>query len=128
MEMIKIVTLAASGLLLLLVGAMRLSNPIKTYLNSSGIQLTDDVNLLNEMRAVGAVMMFGGMIILLGTVIPKMALSSFVVGSLLFLGFAVGRFVSIRIDGRPNKLIRQGLAFEIVLGSANAFHLINALV
>ena len=63
-----------SGLLLLFVGIMRLSNPQKTYLKNSGIKLEDDVNLLNEMRGVSAVMLFGGVIILLGTIVSALTM------------------------------------------------------
>jgi len=127
MEIIKIVTLSLSGLLLLFVGAMRLSNPIKTYLKNSGIKLENDVNLLNEMRGVSSVMLFGGIIILLGTIIPKLTFASFVVATLIFIGFAIGRLLGIGLDGKPNKLIVQGLISELVLGAANIFCLVNAL-
>ena len=63
MEIFKIVTLSISGLLLLTVGTLRISNPIKNYSKNSGIKLENDVNLLNEMRGVSSVMLFGGIII-----------------------------------------------------------------
>ncbi len=126
MEIFKIIILSLSGLLLLFVGAMRLSNPIKTYLKNSGIKLENDVNLINEMRGVSAVMLFGGIIILLGTIIPKLTIASFVVAILILLGFAIGRILSISLDGKPNKLIVQGLISELVLGAANIFCLVNA--
>ena len=91
MEIFKIVTLSISGLLLLTVGTLRISNPIKNYLKNSGIKLANDVNLLNEMRGVSSVMLFGGIIILLGTIIPKLTISSFVVATLIFIGFAIGK-------------------------------------
>lgn len=125
MEIFKIVTLALSGLLLTFVGIMRLSNPIKTYLKNSGIQLEKDVDLLNEIRGVSSVMLIGGILSLLGTVLPTFSFTSSTIAALLFLGFAVGRFVSIGTDGKPNKQITQGIVFELVLGGANVFHLIN---
>ena len=128
MEIFKIVILSLSGLLLFFVGTMRLINPIKTYLKNSGIKLENDVNLLNEMRGVSSVMLFGGIIILLGTVIPKLTITSFVVATLILLGFAIGRSLSIALDGKPNKLLIQGLISEIVLGAANVFCLVNTLV
>jgi hypothetical protein len=128
MEIFKIITLSLSGLLLFFVGTMRLSNPIKTYLKNSGIKLEKEVNLLNEMRGVSSVMMCGGIIILLGIFIPQLTFASFVVAALIFLGFAIGRLLSIRLDGKPNKLIVQGLISEIVLGAANIFCLITSLV
>ena len=128
MEILKIVTLSISGLLLLTVGTLRLINPIKNYLKNSGIKLEKEVNLLNEVRGVSSVMMCGGIIILLGTIIPKITTASFVVAILIFLGFAFGRLISIRLDGKPNKLIIQGLISELVLGFLNLFCLFNILI
>ncbi len=128
MEILKIVILSLSGLMLFFVGAMRLRNPIKTYLKNSGIELDNDVNLLNEMRGVSSVMLFGGVIVLLGTIIPALTVSSLILASLIFLGFGIGRSISVRLDGKPNKLIIQGLIFEVVLGAANVSCLVYALV
>lgn len=127
MEIFNIVVLALSGLLLSFVGAMRLSQPIKTYAKNSGITLEKDVNLLNEMRGVSALMLSGGITILLGTIIPELRLLSFFAASLLFVGFAIGRVLSMGIDGKPNKHLIQGLVFELVFGSLSVFCLVNAL-
>ena len=127
MEIFKIIVLVLSGLLLLFVGIMRLSNPQKTYLKNSGIKLEDDVNLLNEMRGVSAVMLFGGVIILLGTIVSALTFTSFAVASLLLLGFAVGRLISIGTDGKPNKMITQGIIFEIVFGGLSIIGLVSSL-
>ncbi len=127
MEIFKIVTLSLSGLLLFFVGSMRLINPIKTYLKNSGIKLDKDVDLLNEMRGVSSVMLVGGLIILLGTLIPELTLTSHIVATLLFIGFAIGRILSFSLDGKPNKQIIQGLISELVLGTLNVVVLINIL-
>jgi len=128
MEIFKIITLSLSGLLLLFVGVMRLSNPIKTYLKNSGIKIENEVNLLNELKGVSFVQLLGGIIILLGIFIPKLTILSFTSATLIFLGFAIGRILSIAIDGKPNKLIIQGLIFELVLGSASFICLVKTLV
>ena len=127
MEIFNIIILSLSSLLLTFVGIMRLSNPQKTYLNSSGISLADDVNLLNEMRGVSAVMLCAGLIISLGIFFPAMRLTSFILASLILLGFGIGRLISTVVDGKPNKQIRQGIISEFVLGGANIFALINSL-
>ena len=127
MEIIKIVILALSGLMLFFVGVMRLSNPINAYLKNSGIKLENDVNLLNEMRGVSAVMLCGGIVILLGIIFPKLTFTSFAIAALIFLGFLVGRLVSMGVDGKPNKQITQGILFELALGAANVFGLMNSL-
>lgn len=124
MEIVKIITLSLSGLLLFFVGTMRLLNPIKTYLKNSGIKLNNDTDLLNEMRGVSAVMLSGAVVILLGTVIPPLSFTSLMIAALLFLGFAIGRLLSLAMDGKPNKMIAQGLIFELVLGTANVFCLL----
>ena len=128
MEIIKIVTLLISGLLLIYGGTSRIINPIKNYLKNSGIKLENEVNVLNEARGVSSVMVFGGIIMLLGTIVPELTITSFVVAILILLGFAFGRSLSIALDGKPNKLLIQGLISEIVLGAANIFCLINTLV
>jgi len=124
MEILTIVTLALSGLLLSFVGVSRLSNPINAYLKNSGITLAKEVDLLNEMRGVSGVMLMGGILILLGILLPQLTFTSHVVGSLLFLGFAIGRILSMRVDGQPNKQIVQGLMFELVFGALNVVCLV----
>ncbi|MDH3795320.1 MAG: DUF4345 domain-containing protein [Flavobacteriaceae bacterium] len=98
MEIFKIIVLSLSGLMLLFVVIMRLSNPIKTYFKNSGIELANDVNLLNEIRGVSAVMLCGGIIVLSGIIIPSLRLTFFVVAALIFLGFAIGRLISFSSD------------------------------
>ncbi|MDN5215151.1 DUF4345 domain-containing protein [Fulvivirgaceae bacterium BMA12] len=128
MEIIKIIILGLSGLLLLFAGLMRLTNPIKTYLKNSGITLENDINLMNEIRGVSSVMLCSGIIILLGTIVPVLTTFSFVVATLIFLGFAIGRLFSNVVDGKPNKQLITGLISELVLGTANVFYLVNILV
>lgn len=128
MEIIKIVTLSFSALLLLFVGTSRLFAPVKTYLKNSGIQLTNEVNLLNEIRGLSGVMLCAGVLIALGIFFPSLTFTSFVVGALIFLGFLLGRVIGTQLDGKPNKLIIQGMVFELVLGVANIYGLLNALV
>lgn len=111
--------------MLVFVGAMRLSNPIKTFLKNSGIKLQKDASLLNEMRGVSAVMLCVGVIVLLGTFVEKLTFTSLFVASLIFIGFAIGRLISLKADGKPSKQITQGISFELVLGAANVFGLIN---
>ena len=128
METIRIIILSLSSLMLVFVGLMRLSNPIKTYLKNSGIKLENDTSLLNEMRGVSAAMLCAGIIISLGIFIPYLTFTSHVIASLIFGGFAIGRFISIAVDGKPNKQILQGILFEIILGGANIFTLVQTLI
>lgn len=128
MEIVQTVVLALTGLFLVFIGTLRISNPIANYAKNSGIKLENDVNLLNEMRGVSAVMLCAGIIIGLGALISAFAFTSFVVGALLFLGFAIGRFVGWAVDGKPNKQISQGIMFELVFGAAHLFCLLSILM
>ncbi len=129
MNIMNIVVLSISGLLIFtFAGILRLINPIKNYQKNSGITLENEVNLLSEARGMSSVMMFGGIIIVLGIFTPKLNIISFAVAILLFLGYAFGRLLSIVLDGKPNKLLIQGLIAECVLGALNIFCLVKALV
>ena len=127
MEIFNIATLALSGLLLTFVGISRMTNPIKTYAKSSGITIDNNTDLLNEMRGVGALMMTGGIIILLGTIMSKITTISLATAGLIFIGFAIGRIFSLTQDGKPNKQIIQGLMSELILGTANVVGLVMVL-
>ena len=127
MEMFTIIILSLSGLLLTLVGLLRLTKPVNTYLKNSGITIPNDVNLLNEIRGVSAVMLSSGIIILLGTFINQIRIFSLVIAILVFIGFGIGRIISVMVDGKPNKQIIQGLIFEFVFGALNIFVLLNLI-
>ncbi len=132
MEIINIVILSLSGLLLTYAGAMRLIKPLKSfclksYLDDPNNKLEGESDIFNEMRGAGASIALGGIIILLGTALPKLMLASFVVAFVIFIGHAIGRLVSMSSDGKPNQQLVQGLISELVLGSANAFCLFTIL-
>ena len=129
MEIFKTVVLSLSGIMLFFVGTIRLFKPIKsycleTYLKNSRIRLEDDADMLNEMRGVGTVTLFGGIVILLGIVMPQFRITSFVVAIVIFLGFAIGRSLSMGLDGKPNKQLVQGLIYELIFSAVNIIGLI----
>jgi len=125
MDTIRIIILSLSGLLLLFVGTTRLGNPMNAYWKNSGIKLQNDTSLLNEVRGVSAVLFCAGIGIAFGIFIGKLSFTSHFVASLIFIGFAVGRLISLKLDGKPSKQINQGIIVELVLGIANVFCLIN---
>ena len=127
MEIVKLIILRLSGLLLTLVGCMRMTNPAKPCLKNSGIKLNNDTDLLNEMRGVGSLMLFSGVIVLLGTFPAVLTAYSLLVASLIFLGFLMGRLFGRFADRKPNKQLRTGIFSELLLGAANAFFLIYHL-
>ena len=124
MEIANAVVLALSGLMLTLVGALRLAKPIKsyclqTYRLSPGANAEEDVDMMSEMRGAGAATMVAGMVILAGAAMPAMRPTSFAVAVVIFLGFGLGRAVSWSSDGKPNKDLVNGTISEFVLGGLN---------
>lgn len=132
MEILNLVVLALSGLLLTYAGAVRLYRPIKslclqTYVKQPGIQLEDDVDLLSEMRGIGSVTLFAGLTILAGIALPDLRPTSFGVAIVIFLGFAVGRALSMALDGKPNKDLVGGTITEVVFSALNIACLVALL-
>jgi len=133
MEIINTVVLSLSALLLTYAGSMRLINPLKslclkTYLDDPKIKLESKIDIFNEMRGAGTSTVFGGIFIFLGILIPQLLIASFAVAVVIFIGHALGRIVSLKIDGKPNQQLSQGLMSELVLGIANGICLIITLI
>ncbi|HAA22693.1 MAG TPA: hypothetical protein DCP28_29480 [Cytophagales bacterium] len=82
------------------------------------------MDLLNEVRGLSAVMLCAGILTVLGTFLSQMTFTAHVVGALIFLGFALGRFISMSADGKPNQQIISGIVFELVLGAGNVVGLV----
>ena len=124
MEIANYVVLLLSGMLLTFAGAMRVYKPagsfcLQTYLKNPDLKLQDDVDMLSEMRGAGALTLLTGLIILAGLASPQLRPTSFAVGALVFLGFGLGRTVSLVLDGKPNRDLINGMISELVLGALN---------
>ena len=60
-------------------------------------------------------MVLCGIVLLLGIFIDALAFTSSLIAVILFLGFSLGRLVSLRADGAPSMKVLNILAFELVL-------------
>ncbi|MEM7537422.1 MAG: DUF4345 domain-containing protein [Chloroflexota bacterium] len=133
MNIFKIVVLILSGLALLYASSMRLINPteaifLQTYFENSANSLAIDIDLVNEIRGVGAVMFLGGLLAFLGTIRADVRQTSFAVTTLIFGGVVFGRSLSLFMDGIPNENLIRAASVEIVLGILSIFCLINILI
>lgn len=125
MEIFNIVILSLSALLLFYAGINRVIKPVsslcmKEYQENPELKLAAQTDIYNEMRGGGSLTAFGAIVIALGIFVPQLRLASLVVATTIFIGFALGRLVSLNKDGKPNKDLMQGLVSEIILGIANA--------
>jgi hypothetical protein len=118
MEAARIGILALSGLAPFAIGAARLSNPIPAF-QKLGIKLPQDPSTLNEMRGQSALTLFGGLMILSGAVSSSMTSTSHVTAIWTFGGAALGRCVSLVVDGKPHAKMMPGFYFEILFCALN---------
>ncbi len=113
-----------SGLILVGIGAATLFTPV-AFLGTSGIDLGGQVNLLSEVRAPGGALLASGLIILLGVFVSNLTFTSTVISTLVFLSYAVGRILSMAVDGLPAQEFVVVTVIELIIGLAGVFVLLN---
>ena len=107
--------LGVAGLAALGIGLAILTVPAAFY-GTYGIELGADPNLLSELRAPGANLSVFGAIILLGAFRQSMTRLSAAIGGLVFLAYALGRIVSMALDGMPSSGLIEATVIELVIG------------
>jgi Domain of unknown function (DUF4345) len=109
------IALAVSGVIATGVGVGVLFAP-HAFHATAGIMLGEDINLLNEMRSSGGMVLVSGLFILLGAIRAKVAFLALVVSSVLYLSYGLSRLVSLAADGIPSGSMLQILVLELVIG------------
>ena len=112
--------LGLSALLLLGVGLGSLLAQDAFY-ESYDIAVDGAVSLSSELRGVGAALVLSGLATAAGAVWVRWAFTSAMVGAVVLLGYASGRFVSLLVDGVPTSATLAAGAVEAVLGAASAW-------
>jgi len=125
MLIFQIIILALSGLLLTYAGLNRLIKPIASlcltrYTQNPDVKIEYKSDIFNEMRSAGSQTLFIGLFIILGIFVPSVRLWSFAFATITFLGYAFGRTISLKKDGKVCKELTQGYYSEIILGILNA--------
>ena len=109
------VILFLAGLLILVVGSATLFFPLE-FSAKHGVNLAQDVSLFNDIRGLGGLMLASGLIIISGAFIKKMSFTASVVGSVMYLTFAMARIISIVLDGLPAEGLVKATVVETVVG------------
>ncbi len=133
MKIFQVVILVLLGLALLYACSSRLINPanavfLETYLANPANSLETDIDLVNEIRGVGAVMLLGAIVAFLGAIREDFRFTAFVVITVIFGGVVLGRSLSFFIDGIPNENLMRAAIIEIALGLLNVFCLIRIMM
>ena len=108
-----------SGLIGVYVGIEILFMPVSFYA-TSGIHLGENISLLNEMRAPGGALLASGLLITLGAFWERLAFTSIVLATLLYLSYGLSRIYSMVIDGAPAEILVYVAIAEILVGSVCA--------
>lgn len=105
-------TLLGAGLMMLVVGALHLFAP-QMMMDTPRISLTSTNHLHVIRAAYGGAYLGIAALFLLGVMKPAYRRTSLIAVALIFAGFALGRIVSIALDGVPVALYLGVLAFEV---------------
>ena len=108
----KYFAMLGAGLIMLVVGALHLLAP-QMMMNEPGIELTT-INHVHIIRAAyGGAFLGIASLFLLGVVKPDFTRFSLVAIVILFSGFALGRIISIAVDGWPVNRYLYVLSVEV---------------
>ena len=124
------IVLALSGLALFYMSTMRLFDP-SAVVFLQGIADPSTVltiEMANEIRAMGAENVLGGIVAFLGIFIPRFRFTALVVLSVIFVSAALGRSVSLVVDGVPDENIFRAFHHQAILAALNVFCLAYILI
>lgn len=107
--------LVISGLIGAAVGASLLFTPIALYA-SVGNDVTGMVSLLSDLRATGGSLLILGILIALGAFVARLAYTSTLLATVLYLSYGTARVYGFSIDGMPGDVIVQVTILELVIG------------
>ncbi|MCJ8290416.1 MAG: DUF4345 domain-containing protein [Crocinitomicaceae bacterium] len=118
------VLLVVSGLTGIIIGSGLLFAPV-SFEASAGIDLGTNINLLSEVRAPGGALLVAGVLILLGAFMTKLAYTSVLLSSLIYLSYGFSRVFSMIVDGVPSESLVTATIVEIVVGGLSFLVLVN---
>ncbi|WP_373050365.1 DUF4345 domain-containing protein [Thalassovita aquimarina] len=109
--------LFVSAAVLMLVGLMLSFAPDMMY-SSSGHSLPDMTLLRSDLRSGGMVLLVSGLFVLWSALRGRHIELALLLSALAYLGYGLGRFVSIGFDGAPDATLATVTAIEWALGLA----------
>ncbi len=104
-----------SGSLGAAIGAALLLIPV-SFEASAGVNLAVDPSLLSEVRAPGGALLALGGLTLAGAFVPRLAPTSLLVATLVYLSYGASRALGFVLDGRPSASIVAAMVAEIAVG------------
>jgi len=109
--------LLVAGALLVLVGTLILASPVDFYV-SNNIELGGNVSLLNELKAPAGFLLAAGVFMIGAIFLRSQTDAAMWLAALIYLSYAVTRFVGMVFDGVPAAGLIQAAALEGIVGLA----------
>ncbi len=114
------IILFLSGLIALIVGIGLTFFPV-AFQASAGIELGNDISLLNDIRASGGALLGLGTIILLGAFRNRFAFTASLVSAVVYLSYGFARGYAILVDGMPHSTLLLATGIELLMGLLSAW-------
>ena len=83
---------------------------------ANGVTLGENASLLSEIRAPGGALLAVGVLLCVAAFVRKLVFAATVAGTVVFLGYGIGRVLSMVIDGIPASALVMACVFELVIG------------
>ena len=119
------VLLALSGAIAFAIGGSILFTP-DDFHAGNGIVLEANPSLYSEVRAPGGALMMLGALMFAGAIVRRLAVTSLIVATTVYLSYGAARFVSLVLDGVPSSGLLGATLAELVIGGLCAATLLRS--
>lgn len=109
------IILALTGLITLGIGGAIVASPV-TFYTAYGVQLPQEVGLLNELSASGAGVAAIGLFLLLGAIPSRLTVAAAILGAMVNLAYLSARIMGYIFDDAPGHGFVMAGAAELVMG------------
>lgn len=116
--------LLVSGVVAVGIAVTILSAPA-TFYAGYGIELGDNVTLINELKAPAGTLLLAGLLMLAGVFRPELAIVSMATATTVYLSYGLSRLSSMAIDGFPHSGMVSAAILELVIGTVCLFGLLR---
>jgi len=113
---IRRLVLLVSGLLAVGIATTILALP-DTFYAAYGIEVANDINLINELKAPAGVLFLAGSMMLAGAFLKGLSFAALVTGATVYLAYGSSRLLSIAVDGVPHSSLVTAAGLEIIIGA-----------
>lgn len=113
----QFVTLAVSGLIATMIGALILIDPVAFHV-SAGIDVGSQTALMNELKAAGSTVLMTGILALTAIALVRLRTTALTVCALVYGSYGFGRVWSFLVDGIPNTALVSIAVLELVIAAA----------